>query len=187
MEIINQLAAPLAQSAQVARQQTSEKTQQIRRAQTARKNAAAQSDTFEHTVESTEEITPIHDEQRQPQDPRARGEGAGDRCAGHALGRRPDSAARRPLRSRSPSGSAASRPNVWQCSKRRQASISVRSRRRRSPCRSSPKSWPGVAAGSGEKFARRRVSVCHRPATRDGGWEKSEGDDCQSFPLAPLR
>ena len=36
MEIINQLAAPLAQSAQVARQQTSEKTQQIRRAQTAR-------------------------------------------------------------------------------------------------------------------------------------------------------
>lgn len=72
MELINQLAAPLAQSAQVARQQTSEKTQQIRRAQAARKNVAAQSDTFEHTVESTEEVTAIHDEQRQQPDPSPR-------------------------------------------------------------------------------------------------------------------
>ena len=73
MELINQLAAPLAQSAQVARQQSSEKTQQIRRAQIARKNvAAAQSDTFEHTVESAEAITPVHDEQRQQPDPQPR-------------------------------------------------------------------------------------------------------------------
>jgi hypothetical protein len=71
MEIINQLAAPLAQSAQVARTQTTEKTQQIRRAQVTRKNVAAgQSDTFEHTVESTEATAPIHDEQRrEPQQP----------------------------------------------------------------------------------------------------------------------
>jgi hypothetical protein len=62
MEIINQLAAPLATSAAVARQQTSEKTQQISRAQTARKNVAAQADTFEHQVESCEELSPIHDE-----------------------------------------------------------------------------------------------------------------------------
>jgi hypothetical protein len=78
MELINQLAAPLAQSAQVARQQSSEKTQQIRRAQTARKNVAAgqESDTFEHTVESAEAITPIHDEQpheqQQPQSRRSK-------------------------------------------------------------------------------------------------------------------
>src|SRR3954464_14993673 len=64
MEIINQLAAPLATSAAVARQQTSEKTQQITRAQTARKNVAAQADTFEHQVESCEELSPIHDESK---------------------------------------------------------------------------------------------------------------------------
>jgi hypothetical protein len=74
MELINQLAAPLAQSAQVARQQSSEKTQQIRRAQIARKNVAAgqPSDTFEHTVESAEPITPIHDEQRHEPEPKRR-------------------------------------------------------------------------------------------------------------------
>jgi hypothetical protein len=64
MEIINQLAAPLAQSAAVARQQTDEKAQQIHRAQTARKNAVAGSDTFEHQVESCEELNPIHDESK---------------------------------------------------------------------------------------------------------------------------
>ena len=62
MEIFNQLAAPLAQSAAVERQQTTEKSQQIRRAQTAKKNVAAQADTFEHQVESCEELSPIHDE-----------------------------------------------------------------------------------------------------------------------------
>jgi len=72
MELINQLAAPLAQSAQVARQQSSEKTQQLRRAQTARKNVAAQSDTFEHTVENAEAITPIHDDQRHEPEPQPR-------------------------------------------------------------------------------------------------------------------
>ncbi len=73
MEIINQLAAPLAASAAVARQQSAEKTQQIRRSQTARKNVAAEADTFEHQVESCEELSPVHDEskdakQRQPSD-----------------------------------------------------------------------------------------------------------------------
>jgi hypothetical protein len=65
MEIINQLAAPLATSAAVARQQTSEKAQQITRAQTARKNVAAQADTFEHQVESCEELSPVHDESKE--------------------------------------------------------------------------------------------------------------------------
>jgi hypothetical protein len=72
MEIINQLAAPLAQSAQVARQQSSEKTQQIRRAQVSRKNVAALLDTFEHSVESAEATTPIHDEHRRQPTPQPR-------------------------------------------------------------------------------------------------------------------
>src|SRR3954469_14667981 len=67
VEIINQLAAPLAQSAGVARQQTTDKSQQIRRAQAVRKDVAAGADTFEHQVESCEEDTPIHEEQRKRQ------------------------------------------------------------------------------------------------------------------------
>lgn len=70
VEIINQLAAPLAQSAGVARQQTTDKSQQIRRAQAVRKDVAAGSDTFEHQVESCEEDTPIHEEQRKRQSKR---------------------------------------------------------------------------------------------------------------------
>ncbi len=69
MEILNQLAAPLAQSAAVAKQQTTDKSQQIRRAQTLRKDVAASSDTFEHQVESAEELAPIHDEQRRERPP----------------------------------------------------------------------------------------------------------------------
>jgi hypothetical protein len=68
MEIFNQLAAPLAQSATVTRQQTTDKAQQILRSQATKRNVAATaSDTFEHTVESAEEIKPIHDEQKQQQ------------------------------------------------------------------------------------------------------------------------
>ena len=66
MEIFNQLAAPLAQSATVSRQQTTDKAQQILRSQAVKRNVAATgSDTFEHTVESSEEIKPIHDEPKQ--------------------------------------------------------------------------------------------------------------------------
>jgi hypothetical protein len=71
MEIVNPLAGSLAQSANVTRQQSADKTQQIRRAQTLRKDVAA-ADTFEHQVESTEELTPIHDEQRQSDQQRRR-------------------------------------------------------------------------------------------------------------------
>ena len=65
MEIINQLAAPLAQSATVARQQAHIKAEQVRRAQARQKVVAANGDTFEHAVESAEEVKPIHDEQKQ--------------------------------------------------------------------------------------------------------------------------
>lgn len=72
MEIINHLAGSLAQSAAVTRQQSVDKTQQIRHAQARRKDIAAASDTFEHQVESTEELTPIHDEQEPSADQRRR-------------------------------------------------------------------------------------------------------------------
>jgi hypothetical protein len=62
MQIVNQLAGSLAQSASVTRQQSTDKSDQIRRAQALRKDVAA-GDTFEHQVESSEELTPIHDEQ----------------------------------------------------------------------------------------------------------------------------
>ena len=66
MEIVNQLAGSLAQSAAVTRQQSTDKSQQVRRAQALRKDVAAAADTFEHQVESAEELTPIHEEQKQP-------------------------------------------------------------------------------------------------------------------------
>ena len=67
MEIVNQLAGSLAQSAAVTRQQSTDKSQQVRRAQNLQKNVATASsaDSFEHQVESTEELTPIHDEPKQ--------------------------------------------------------------------------------------------------------------------------
>jgi hypothetical protein len=64
MDIANPLAGNLAQSANVTRQQSADKTQQIRRAQALRKDVAAASDTFEPHVESAEELNPIHDEQK---------------------------------------------------------------------------------------------------------------------------
>lgn len=69
MEIVNQIAGSLAQSVVVTRQQSADKSRQIRRAQTLSKDVAAPSDSFEHKVESTEELTPVHDEQKR-QEPR---------------------------------------------------------------------------------------------------------------------
>ena len=65
MEIVNPLASSLAQSAAVTRQQSADKSQQIRHAQHLRKDVAASADSFEHQVESTEELNPIHDERRE--------------------------------------------------------------------------------------------------------------------------
>jgi len=65
MEIVNPLASSLAQSAAVTRQQSADKSRQIRHAQALRKDAAAAPDSFEHQVESSEELNPIHDERRE--------------------------------------------------------------------------------------------------------------------------
>ena len=73
MEILNHLAAPLAQSAAVVKQQTTDKSRQIRRAQTLQKNVAASSDTFEHGVESAEELSPVHDPPHRESDPHKKG------------------------------------------------------------------------------------------------------------------
>jgi hypothetical protein len=71
MEIVNQIAGSLAQSVVVTRQQSADKSRQIRRAQALRKDIATPGDSFEHKVESAEELTPTHDEQnRQPPSPR---------------------------------------------------------------------------------------------------------------------
>ena len=65
MEIVNPLAGSLAQSTAVTRQQSTDKSRQIRHAQTLRKDVAAAPDSFEHQVESTEELNPVHDERRE--------------------------------------------------------------------------------------------------------------------------
>jgi hypothetical protein len=65
MEIVNQIAGSLAQSASVTRQQSTDKSRQVRRAQALRKDVATPGDSFEHKVESSEELNPIHDEQPQ--------------------------------------------------------------------------------------------------------------------------
>ena len=76
MEIVNQIAGSLAQSASVTRQQSTDKSRQIRRAQALRKDVAAQADTFEHQVESSEELNAIHDEQTQRDPKRKRRQSA---------------------------------------------------------------------------------------------------------------
>lgn len=64
MDISNPLAPSLAQSVAVTRQQSTDKSHQVRKAQLVRKDAGAASDQFEHQVESSEELAAIHDEQK---------------------------------------------------------------------------------------------------------------------------
>ena len=64
MDVVHPLAGNLAQSASVAqRQQSAGKAEQVRREQALRKDVAARGDHFDHTVESAEEVNPVHDEQ----------------------------------------------------------------------------------------------------------------------------
>lgn len=71
MDVVHPLAGNLAQSASVAqRQQSAGKAEQVRREQALRKDVAARGDHFDHTVESAEEVNPVHDE---PPDQRRRG------------------------------------------------------------------------------------------------------------------
>jgi hypothetical protein len=63
MDVVHPLAGNLAHSAAVAqRQQSAGKAEQVRREQALRKDVAARGDHFDHTVESAEEVNPVHDE-----------------------------------------------------------------------------------------------------------------------------
>ena len=77
MTYFNPLAGTPLQGGQVQAQLAAAKARQVRRAQTVARNVAAEGDTFEHQVESSEELSAIHDEQqsKQQSDPRGRPQG----------------------------------------------------------------------------------------------------------------
>ena len=62
MSLDNAFVASVLQTTLTQRQQADVKSARIRRAQTLRQNQAAESDRFEHTVESAEQLKAIHDE-----------------------------------------------------------------------------------------------------------------------------
>ena len=79
MDVVNPLGGNLALSASIAqRQQSAGKAEQVRREQALRKDVTARGDHFDHTVESAEELNPIHDEPKQRReggDPRRQHQG----------------------------------------------------------------------------------------------------------------
>ena len=62
MSQLNPLAGAILQSLQTQREAGVEKERQIRRAQVLEKDAAAQTDRFEHQVESSDELSSIGEE-----------------------------------------------------------------------------------------------------------------------------
>ena len=64
MSQINPFTGSILQSTQVQRQQATEKDRQVRRAAEKVRNAALTDDAAEHQVESSEELRPIHEDQR---------------------------------------------------------------------------------------------------------------------------
>jgi DNA repair ATPase RecN len=83
MTFINPLAPALLPSAQAQQQAAADKARQIRKAQTAARNIAAEADRLEHQVESAEELTPVHDEdnpskREQGRQPKRDGQGKAD-------------------------------------------------------------------------------------------------------------
>jgi hypothetical protein len=74
MTYFNPLVGPLAQSPQAQRLAAADKERQVARAQALAKNAAAEGDRFEHTVESPDAVSPAGDDAprggRQQQQPR---------------------------------------------------------------------------------------------------------------------
>jgi len=79
MSQIFSYAGSVLQSTQVQRQQSVQKDRQLRRLQELARNVALQDDQLEHSVESSEELSPIHEDrdqdhggrrrQRQPRPP----------------------------------------------------------------------------------------------------------------------
>lgn len=72
MPYLNPLANALLQGQQSQQQLATDKTRQVRRAQVQVRATGATGDTFEHQVESTEELSPIHDEQPQKREQRSK-------------------------------------------------------------------------------------------------------------------
>jgi len=62
MTQFNPLSGSILGGAQAQHQVEVEKTRQVRRSQALQKNVALQDDQLEHQVESSEELSPIHDE-----------------------------------------------------------------------------------------------------------------------------
>jgi hypothetical protein len=68
MSQIDPFTASVMQAPYVQRQQATEKDRQTRRAQELEKDAALAEDELEHQVESSEELAPIHEQQKQDRD-----------------------------------------------------------------------------------------------------------------------
>jgi hypothetical protein len=64
MSQINPFTGSILQTPQVQRQQSVDKDRQVRRVQDLAKNTALADDRLEHQVESSEELKPIHEDQR---------------------------------------------------------------------------------------------------------------------------
>jgi len=62
MTYFNPLIGPVAQSPQAQKVAASDKERQVARAQALAKNAAADGDRFEHTVESADALSPVGDD-----------------------------------------------------------------------------------------------------------------------------
>jgi hypothetical protein len=79
MSQINPFAGPLQQSSPVVHQQAADKSRQVRQRQDVSKNVTARPDEFEHAVENTEALAPIHEEgsKEQPQKRRPKSAKAG--------------------------------------------------------------------------------------------------------------
>lgn len=63
MTQFNPITGSIIQSQQLQRQQPLEKARQIQREQKLTQNSAAHDDLFQHQVESTEKVDPLHDEE----------------------------------------------------------------------------------------------------------------------------
>jgi hypothetical protein len=84
MTYFNPLTGTPLQGGKVQEQLGADKARQVRRAQTVARNVAAEGDTFEHQVESTEELSAIHDEQQSKEQSNPRKHPRGQNPAGEA-------------------------------------------------------------------------------------------------------
>jgi hypothetical protein len=65
MTQINPFIGSILQSTQAQREAATEKSAQVRRQQNAEKAAGALGDEFDHQVESSDAVTPVHEEHKQ--------------------------------------------------------------------------------------------------------------------------